>query len=382
MTPPDNVDPAAPRRFRDLVPLPGFAGPLALLGVGLVLGVLAVPGPGPSALTWVSWGVAYGLYALAAALTRRGQGGWVVALLVVATLALVPLAFGPSPLSNRKITAFNAWAYDLGAHLPALIAPPPHPNSLAAGLAAGLGLLGAAWLMGPRRYRAWVGTAVVVLGGVLLLTVSRAGWLAAGGAALVLVGQYARRLVPMLLGALVLGAAALVLVSGPPLIGQPAVDSTESLGQRTAIWEQTLDLLRVQPWTGLGLARFPARYAALAGGSGQELYNTPHNTALELWADAGLCGLLALAWAPWRTYQLARRPAAPGSAWLQTGATAALVALAIHGVFETNVAVVWALPGGSSGYLAAPLPFVVLGLLAGAVPPGRSSRARKVRPKR
>jgi hypothetical protein len=161
---------------------PGFGGPLLLLSAGIVLGLAATPGPVPDALTWAGYGAALLTYAAGRALARRGWAGAGAALVVLVALSLGVLAFGPSPLPDRKITAFNAWAFSLGAHLPPLFVPPPHPNAAAGVLAVALALSGATVLAGRGARRA-TGALCLLLAGLLLLTASRAGWLAAAAPA-------------------------------------------------------------------------------------------------------------------------------------------------------------------------------------------------------
>jgi O-antigen ligase len=345
---------------------PGFGGPLLLLSAGIVLGLAATPGPVPDALTWAGYGAALLTYAAGRALARRGWAGAGAALVVLVALSLGVLAFGPSPLPDRKITAFNAWAFSLGAHLPPLFVPPPHPNAAAGVLAVALALSGATVLAGRGARRA-AGALCLLLAGLLLLTASRAGWLAAATALLVLpAGRTPRStLTGMLLGGLVL--AGLMSAGGPALPAESKILSTYSLGVRLEQWRHTLALLESRPLTGLGLGRYPAAYAEAVRGTGLRPYETPANLALQLWADAGLPGVLAGGWAAWRAVRLVRAPDAPGAGaprWLVLGLGAALAALAVDGLFESVTIIAWK-AGASYGYLTSPLPFLLLGLLAG-----------------
>ena len=347
------------------VALPGFSGPLLLLSAGIVLGLAAMPGPAPDALTLASYGAALLTYAAGRYLARRGWDMAAAALVVLVALGLGLLAFGPSPLPDRKITAFNAWAFDLGAHLPPLFVPPPHPNAAAGVLAVALGLSGAA-VLARRAWRRGAVALCLLLAGALLLTASRAGWLAAAALLVLLAGRKPRyTLTGMLLGGLALVG---IMSAGQPMLpGESKVLSTYSLGVRLEQWQHTLALLEAGPLTGLGLGRYPAAYALAVSGTGQRPYETPANLALQLWADAGLPGVLAGGWAAWRVIRLVRAPATPGgggAGWLVLGLGAALAALAVDGLFESVTIIAWK-AGAGYGYLTSPLPFLLLGLLAG-----------------
>ena len=358
--------PCQPFACRARSPARGFRGPLALLLAGMALGLLATPGPWPSPVTLASYLVALGVYRLCARLAERGRTGLAVVALIAAALALLPLAFGPSPLANRKVTAFNAWAYAAGARLPGLVSPAPHPNGVAAALACGLALAAAAACWGRGRARRLGALGAWLLAASLALTASRAGWLAGAGALSALAARHGRRRATRALALAGLVILLLVLAGRQPLPGQPALHSTASLGQRLERWRTSLALLSERPLTGLGLGRFPAAYARVAPAR-ERPAKTPNNTALQLWADAGLLGLAAWAWALARAGRVLRRmhkdaPTMPG--WAAPGLGAALVALTVHGLFETNTAIVWA-SGGAYRHLASPLPWALWGLLAG-----------------
>ena len=372
--------------------LPGFGGPLLLLSAGTALGLAAAPGPAPDALALASYGAALLTYAAGRYLARRGWACAAATLVVLVALGLGLLAFGPSPLPDRKITAFNAWAFSLGAHLPPLFVPPPHPNAAAGVLAVALGLSGGG-VLARREWRRAAGALCLLLAGALLLTASRAGWLAGAAALLVLLAGRGPRhtLAGVLLGGLVL--AGMMSAGQPSLPPESKILSTYSLGVRVEQWRRTLALLEAQPLTGLGLGRYPAAYALAVSGTGQRPYETQANLALQLWADAGLPGVLAGGWAAWRVARLVRAPAPPGagSGWLVLGLGAALAALAVDGLFESVTIIAWK-AGTGYGYLTSPLPFLLLGLLAGLRANGdpgagvtggrrRAKRAESTRPR-
>lgn len=360
------------RRCADLT------GPLLLLALGLTLGLILTRGPWPGRLTLASYLFAFATYWLVSSLAAKGRAISIVAALAILALVAVPLAFGPSALQNRKVTAFNAWAYHLGAHLPPLLPTAPHPNGVAGALAVALGLVGGTELhqCGRRRWLAALG--LLLIGGALVLTASRAGWLAGAAAVVMLAASRGRRRAIVVLLLCGLAVVMLVAMAGQPGPGQPALHSAESLALRFEQWKRTLTLLRERPVTGLGLAHFPLAYAEAVAGTESRAFKTPNSALLELWADAGLLGLVAWAWSAWRAYAilgyLAQQPNGAHSG-IVSGLRAGLVAFALHGFFETNTAFVW-LAGASYGHLASPLPFVLLGLLDGLSKSVRSGGMR------
>lgn len=344
----------------------GLTGPLVLLLFGFALGLVVVPGPWPGIETAMSYAFAFLIYWMMARLAARGFVGLGVTILVAATLTIVPLAFGPSPLHNRKVMAFNAWAYELGSHLPAIV-PPPHPNGVAGALVAAIGLTGAAAFY-CRSWNRWVAVlGVVLLITALALTACRAGWLAGAVALTLLASRRGHRWTLLALALAGLIIAVFVVGAGQPQPGQPAILSTESLALRIEQWGQTITFFRERPVTGLGLGRFPSVYARVVAGSDREAFTTPHNVLLQIWADAGMLGLAALGWATVRACHiltiLARQHCRIPN-WSVIGLATALIALAIHGSFDANTVIVGAV-GDNYVHLASPLPFAVLGLLAG-----------------
>ena len=345
---------------RQALALPSYRGPAALLVAGLLLALFATPGPWPGPLTVLSFALAYGAYCLARRLAERGHVAWGAATLVAVALLAVPLAFGPDPVAHRKVTSLNAWAYELGSHLPPILVPAPNPNAVAGLLATALPFAAAAALYakGSRQHLA---VAVPMLAGVsLVITASRTGWLA-GAAALCVVAasRYGRR--HGLLALCIAGPAIAAFTFLAPNLQSPA-----DLVIRNSLWQETVNLLSRQPITGLGLSRLRQAGIIAESGYGRAALITPHNALLQLWADGGLLGLAALGWLLARmgkTVVALSGERRPELAWAIAGVQGALVAFAVQGLCETNTMFVW--QAGAWYEMLSPLPLVLLGFMAG-----------------
>ncbi len=343
-------------------------GPLALYALGLVVGLLASPGPRPAFATWFSHAMALGAYAAARRLTRRGDAARLVALIGGGALASAVAAVGPSHRSNRKVTVLNAWAFQAGARLPRFTGTAPHPNGVAGALAMSLGLLGGMARHGTAGHPAPAARVAASVGataslGALILTACRSGWAAGAGAMLILGARRGPRRAAAALATSGAAITAGLLTAGKPLPGQPSLASTESMHMRWDRWRTTVALLSRSPLSGLGLGRLPA---VCQGTLGERAFKTPNSTPVQVWADAGALGVVSLAWGLWRAVCLLRRARAASAAppWVLDGLASALTAMVIHGVTEVSHAIVWSRRHGY-GYLASPMPYLVLGALSG-----------------
>lgn len=188
-----------------------------------------------------------------------------------------------------------------------------------------------------RRDRQFALAWAAILGVALVLTFSRAAYLALGVFAvmmLVTVRPGLRR--PLLMLAVAAAAAAVVVVvvaSNTPLMQSrfSYVALNYTLQTRSIIYAATWQMLTAHPIFGLGLGGY--RYV-LHGFT--EIY--PHDVYLAFWAELGLLGLIAflviLAGLVWRGAR-----ALPVAAGLERallwGALGAWVLWIVHGVFDT-----------------------------------------------
>lgn len=217
-------------------------------------------------------------------------------------------------------------------HIPRLIetfpedqgTPGVNPNHLAGGivlyLPLAVGLVARAWRR--RRWRLLPILAVaaaagflLVVGGVLLLTQSRSGWMGAVGglfAMAVLAAVSARRRWTRILGAALLilavvGCVGVVLALGPSEIGRMVTDPTTqfeledvvgsvTLAGRIEIWSRALYAMQDFSFTGCGLGAFsrvvPILYPLFRISPDRDVGHA-HNIFLQMAVDLGLPGLIA-----------------------------------------------------------------------------------------
>jgi len=106
---------------------------------------------------------------------------------------------------------------------------------------------------------------------------------------------------------------------------------------RVVIWKDTLHMLADRPLFGAGIRAYHQTVAPyVADYRGPQLY--PHEIWLAMWSEIGLLGLIAfvalmaiLLWRGWRGFGIARG----FEQALLWGTSAAFVAIAVHGMFDT-----------------------------------------------
>jgi O-antigen ligase len=243
--------------------------------------------------------------------------------------------FGLTPGSRLAITSYAGNPGDLGAYLvlPALIAQEVLWRRLRAGDS----------LRRPAIWATALALAVCVY--ALLLTQTIAAAVALGAGSVLLWGSLLprRRAVTLLAGGIV---ATVVVVAAVPALRQRVVEKAQAVagkdlnwflsgrldGWRTASW-----MLRQHPLTGVGHGAYrpefvPAKLALLDRGihffpgQTQVVFANAHDELLEVGAEWGFPGLLALAWGGWVLLAALRAspPEAKPLAWAGIAALALL----------------------------------------------------------
>jgi len=276
------------------------------------------------------------------------------------------------------------------------------PNHLATVLL--WGVVAAAWLHEEVSRRPAIllrGLAGATLGLLLLglvLTASRTG--AAGVLVLAAWGLLDRRLsrtarVALVVSPLVYAAIwwivdAAVTTGGSTFAGTQRLTQEGLSTSRWAIWANTLELIRMHPWTGVGVGEFNFAWTLTEFSTPRplEFFDHSHNLVLQLWVELGLpLGSLVLAllgYALWRAF---RAPAyAPDARTALTQRCAFMIVLLalMHSMLEYPlwyahflfpVAFFWGV------CLARPQPAVPAGVapahVDGAGAPTPSSRTRR-----
>jgi O-antigen ligase len=190
------------------------------------------------------------------------------------------------------------------------------------------------------RSVAWTAFGIGLL--ALVLTYSRAGWMGFAAAAAFLVTAQTRRLRH---GA---GAAAGVVIVGIVAVGllfnahhNPSEDYT-----RLGIWQTAEQIIDRFPLTGVGPFQFSRLYAVLRLPDADATAFHAHSVYLTFFAELGLVGICAVAWAMWRFAAALRARIANASApaaLLALSIAAGLVGVAVQGLIDTVSVVIFGL---------------------------------------
>jgi len=226
-----------------------------------------------------------------------------------------------------------------------------NPGFLAGFLAVCLPLTLCLAVRSEKRWTAALaGAACVLQTAALFLTGARAGLLAAGAGAAVLLTVAAlgraldRRSALRLLVIAAMCAAAAVAAGRPAgQRVQAAAQEGHSLEFRVYTWRGTLEMARERPLAGFGPGTFEvAFYPYTIAGYTRLAHSTWLQTAAESGLGAGLALAAGWAWlwgaAVWRAV---RRQADGDGAWLVAGCGAAMAATTVRGVFDSDW---WCLP--------------------------------------
>lgn len=147
------------------------------------------------------------------------------------------------------------------------------------------------------------------------------------------------------LAAVLLAAIVLVTVwmGGDPLaermsaMGEEVVATDAARAGRAGIWADTVRLAERYPLTGVGLGGYWIAIRTTHGGSGMLVPRQAHNDYLELFASAGVVGVLLLAVFLFLFIKRARARLRVGSRFARAvclGALAGLFGVAVHSLFD------------------------------------------------
>lgn len=221
-----------------------------------------------------------------------------------------------------------------------------HPNKLAAAVAMLLPLPAAVMLYTPGRLsRLFWGLGTALMTGVLLLTQSRSGLIAASVALLVLAVTRWRRawiVVPIL----VVGLVGVTSFVGPDRVTEAVLAlqlddrGPPLVANRLGLWQRATELIRAHPLFGIGIGTFEdvlRRQPLMIGGRPAEAPHA-HNLYLQIALDLGIPGLvvfLALIAAALRltAYTLRHGPTAR-TRGLIAGAACGLLAYLAYGLTD------------------------------------------------
>jgi O-antigen ligase len=251
-----------------------------------------------------------------------------------------------------KLATKMPWISPIGTWLNALIPQfafiPLYPNNIAGilelALPIGVALL---WKNSLHRNGAFFLAIfiVVVLAFGMLMTASRAGWLALiiGGTMMALVAwmqhdsfsSKTNRRTLVVVTLILLAIALIALVSFRQLIWNwvEIFYATSDEYSRAELYRQTWRLIQDYVFTGSGLGTFPMVYSTYALLIHVFFLPHAHNIFLQIWIEQGLVGLVAFVWAigtfyAWCWQQRHRLH------WLAIGGIGATTVLLLHGFLD------------------------------------------------
>lgn len=311
---------------REPWPVTPFSGPLLLLGVSILASLWA--STTPEFTLAKAAGLVLGLAvfratALAVA-NRRSLGVSLVTFCLVALVMVTVGALAAQWLDKVAILArLSRQIPRLISSLPGLRTSGVHPNQIAGLLTLYVPLAVVPPTVTLRYYRGaaryfWMTVSLVfvaLVGGALLLTQSRSGWIGAAAGLVAMValaglscpGRWQRALGVSLPLLVLLSLAAGVLCVGPQALGEAlygrdsdtaveAMIGTVSIAGRVEIWGRSLSAIEDFPLTGCGLGSFRQLVRVLYPLSlvGPEFdIGHAHNVFLQTALDVGLPGLIA-----------------------------------------------------------------------------------------
>jgi O-antigen ligase len=210
------------------------------------------------------------------------------------------------------------------------------PNAVAMYLEPPLAFaLGFVLFPSARRERWLALAALVVIVPAIILSLSRAAYLAMAVLSVVVVFTLPGRRLKFT--AIAVMATIALVVLELPIVNHRLNNLAHSVTLRSSIYTQALRMLSERPIQGAGISGFPVRVAPFRPPK-QAIQLYPHDLWLTTWSELGLLGLVAFAvifftllWRGWRALGGA------GDIWRPViwGASGALVLYAVHGLFDS-----------------------------------------------
>ncbi|MFA5750507.1 MAG: O-antigen ligase family protein [Candidatus Shapirobacteria bacterium] len=233
--------------------------------------------------------------------------------------------------------AFSIWAifqYATGIGLPApyapwairrAVGPFSYPNALALFTAPVIALVFADLLVAssvvrrpssettqPRNHAtthppSWLGWITVIAGLVTIILAKSDGGLIAIVAAMFVALILNRRTRIATIVIAVIGAIAIFAI---PQVKTPVLNQLlfrEWSGKvRVVMWKESVTMLKNNLVFGVGLAGYPIAIKPYHKATWMEIFQYPHNIALNLWSETGLLGVVAFGWMVWRWMALSQ----------------------------------------------------------------------------
>ncbi|MBX9903504.1 MAG: O-antigen ligase family protein [Burkholderiales bacterium] len=163
----------------------------------------------------------------------------------------------------------------------------------------------------------WGSLSLLAVANTMLMVEGATGYVLLAALALLFSWQHLRfRGVGITIVLSLIIAATLIMVPGPfqnragqilHELEQESADrpATTSTGFRMEFYRNTMTLIEKNPLFGTGTGSFPAAYAELVKGTGQNPSRNPHNEFMLITVQTGLIGLAAFLWLLWQQWRLA-----------------------------------------------------------------------------
>lgn len=201
----------------------------------------------------------------------------------------------------------------------------------------------AAVLRGLGSATLWAAVAAAVMTLALVTSTSRSGLMAFGAsvASASWIGRRrltARVWIFAVLGALLLALFVWTYGNMTPLLGRVEETLLVGTGGRPRIWQETARIVGDFWLTGTGLGTYQTVMAVYQHGNRTMFFNQAHNQYLHLFAEGGLLlaiPALVVAVSFVRLFVVRFARDTSSSVWIRIGAAAAMVAIAVQGLWET-----------------------------------------------
>ncbi|MSP14981.1 MAG: hypothetical protein EXR62_18745 [Chloroflexi bacterium] len=200
---------------------------------------------------------------------------------------------------------------------------------------------------------------LVALGAALIFSQSRGAWLGFAVAFVAMNASLSRRWAVLFVILVAVGVIGTLLNSAdllPPFVagrlapvlpyagipdvsGVEVTDANFGIVERLAHWQAAWGMIASAPWTGIGAGNYPVAYAAFALPRWTDPLGHAHNYYLNIWAEAGLIGLLVFLWLVIAMFRVALPAVQRRSSWISRavalGSVGMLVAVSIHNLFDS-----------------------------------------------
>lgn len=193
-----------------------------------------------------------------------------------------------------------------------------------------------------RVRRAILFSCSAVMSLALLFSFTRSAWIGLGAGLLVVASMRGRAAIA-LLGVGAVATVIILLLVSPALrdrlISIGDTTSNQSNLERIRTWKTTADMIRANPWLGVGDGNYRTAMEEFRQTHGALSHSHPHNAILAQWATKGVFGLVAYLVVWFAFYRSTLRAIGRSVGFekgLLVGSISAVTAFHVAGLFEAN----------------------------------------------